>query len=127
MRPIDAEDMVQARLNADGLNASAVPLPDDYDERLPFALVTRTGGQTYHTAADMHVVSIDVYAGTWAAATEAASKAVESVRALAGRYHDGVQVYRVDCDMPYTNPDPAHLEVPRMTFAATVEASGKES
>lgn len=126
MRPIDAEDIVQAALNKAGLNACAVPLAPDFDQRLPFALVTRAGGQTYHEAADLHLLSVDVYASTWEGATNAANRAVEIIRGMDGTFDGTVQVYEVDCNMPYRNPDPNRNDLPRETFTVTIEASGLE-
>lgn len=126
MKPIDAEGMVQAYLAQLGFDCSATPLPPDFAERLPFVLVTRTGGQTYHVAADLHIMSFDVYAPTWAQAMDAAGDAVEAVRSMRGLFTGGVQFYVPDCNMPYNNPDPNRADVPRVTFTATLTASGKE-
>lgn len=126
MKPIDAEGMVQAYLAQLGFDCSATPLPPDFAERLPFVYITRTGGQTYHVAADLHMLSFDVYAPTWAQAMDAAGNAVEAVRSMRGLYTGGVQFYVPNVNMPYNNPDPNHADVPRVTFTATLTASGKE-
>lgn len=126
MKPIDAEDVVQAHFNACGINAAAVPLPNGFESRLPFALVTRAGGQTRHEAADTHVLSIDVYASTWADATEAANRCVECFRGLDGAFDGAVKLYDADANMPYKNPDPRHSDLPRETFTATLTAAGME-
>lgn len=123
--PIDIEEYTRLALAAGGFDASAVPLPDDFTARLPFALVTRTGGQSLPTS-DQHLVSIDVYADTWATATSAANECVSIVRAMRGDFVDGVAFYDVGASMPYVNPDPNNEYVPRMTFTASITAAGKE-
>ena len=135
--PIDIEAALAAALGtALGSEAgvSAPPLPEGYSAG-PFVLVTRTGGSTLSGTAgrvySIHNVDIDCYSDTWAAAQYLASWTAGIVQALPGEMlsYDwleddtepcSVPVYTVDLGMPYTNPDPKHPNVPRVTFPATL-------
>ena len=135
--PIDIEAALAAALGSvfgTDVGVSAPPLPAGYTAG-PFVLITRTGGtqlpghagRVYTT----HSVSIDCYADTWATAQNLASWAAGVLMALPGEtlaydwledpnYPCEVPVYTVDCGMPYTNPDPMHPNVPRVTFTANL-------
>ena len=124
----DIEYELQKRLEADGYNASATPLPRDYGSRLPFVLVSRTGGDRKTLVIDRHRVSVDVFGKRWASATEAADELAGHIASMAGSYIGDVWC----CDsavatLPYNNPDPSNQDWPRVTFLVelTVKATEK--
>jgi len=118
MTPIDIEGALATAFNAAGLSACAPPLTPDYTAHLPFHLFTRTGGNIADRVITHNTVSVDVYGGTWAAAQTAAGQAASKVLSLEGSNVGGVPVYEVSVNLPYTNPDPRHPNVPRVTFTA---------
>ena len=109
-----------------GPGTSAPPLPEGFS--LPFALFTRTGGDTSDRVYTTHDVSVDVYADTWAQAQQSAAELAGLIADLDGRSigytSNGTRieapVYVSACQAPYNNPDPKHPNVPRVTFMATL-------
>ena len=109
-----------------GQGTSAPPLPEGFS--LPFALFTRTGGDTSDRVYTTHNVSVDVYGSTWAAAQQAAAEMAGLIADLDGRNvgytSNGTRieapVYVSACQAPYNNPDPKHPNVPRVTFMANL-------
>ena len=106
--------------------ASAPPLPSGYADSLPWHLFTRTGGSIRSRVITSHSVDVDVYAGTWAAAQAAAANATAVLLALEGGMLDGDAVYTVSPGLAYTNPDPRHPNIPRVTFGVTLETRIEE-
>lgn len=120
-RTIDIEDGLQAALNASGVAACAPPVPETLGEVLPFAVVTRTGGNELSAVQDSHTVSVDCYAATWAKAQALAGRLTALVRSLPGSKMEGVPVYASSIEaVPYGNADPTHPTVPRVTFSASI-------
>lgn len=119
MRPLDIEGAL-----ADALGWVAPPLPSGFADVLPCVYVTRVGGSNSTRVIDAHRLSVDCYASTWARATAAAADAVAALMALEGStIADDLfeaPVYVTEAGLPYTNPDPEHPTVCRVTFTATL-------
>ena len=119
-------DIEAALADAAGPSTCAPPLPEGFS--LPFALFTRTGGDTSDHIYTTHNVSVDTYAETWAQAQEYAARGAAWICNLEGQtigYGEDddrveVPVYTATCQAPYNNPDPKHPNVPRVTFMATL-------
>lgn len=119
-------DIEAALADKFGPSTCAPPLPEGFS--LPFALFTRTGGDTSDRVYTTHNVSVDVYADTWAVAQQAAAEMAGLIADLDGRNvgygedDDRIEtpVYVSACQAPYNNPDPKHPNVPRVTFMATL-------
>lgn len=120
MQPKDIEGALAAAFTASGYAASAPPLPSGYTASLPWLLFTRTGGSIRSRVITTHSVDVDVYAGTWAAAQAAAANATAALLSMEGSMLDGDAVYTVDPGLAYTNPDPLHPNIPRVTFSVTL-------
>ena len=126
--PIDIEAAMAGWLESHGVTASAPPLSQDYADRLPFAVVTRTGGSQRTRVLSTHSIDVDVYAGTWAEAQTAANRIAGIVAKAEAEdltwVEDGRTLwcpcYTSMANLPYNNPDPRHPNVPRVTFSATV-------
>lgn len=118
--PLDMEALVCGVMP---IESCAVPLPHDFEQYLPLALVTRTGGQEIERVLDRHSLSIDVYASTWTEANRLARRCVSALREA-----EGGAFRRVEANVPYDNTDTAHPDIPRVTFtAAIVERTEKEA
>ena len=119
-------DIEAALADKFGPGTSAPPLPEGFS--LPFALFTRTGGDTSDRVYTTHNVSVDVYADTWAQAQAYAAELAGLIADLDGRNigytSNGTRieapVYVSACQAPYNNPDPKHPNVPRVTFMANL-------
>ena len=119
-------DIEAALADKFGPGTSAPPLPEGFS--LPFALFTRTGGDTSDRVYTTHNVSVDVYAATWAQAQASAAEMAGLIADLDGRNigytSNGTRieapVYVSACQAPYNNPDPKHPNVPRVTFMANL-------
>jgi len=102
----------------------APPLPDDFpDDGLPLVVVERLGGSRTDLVVEEHDVSFDVYADRWASAVDAANTTLAVVTALADmpEQASGVDWHDAQINaLPYSNPDPDHEDVPRVTFSAVV-------
>lgn len=126
--PIDIEAAMAGYLSEKDVTASAPPLSADYAERLPFVLVTRTGGSQRSRVLSAHSIDVDVYAATWAEAQSEANAVwgyVVQAELEDLTWTDGEQTlwcpcYTSEANLPYNNPDPRHPNVPRVTFSATV-------
>lgn len=126
--PIDIEAAMAGWLESNGVTASAPPLSADYADRLPFVLVTRTGGSQRTRVLSTHSIDVDVYAATWAEAQTAANRIagiVAKAEAEDLTWRDGALTLWCPCytslaNLPFNNPDPRHPNVPRVTFSATV-------
>lgn len=122
--PIDIEDAIQGVLNGiDGITAGASPLPRDFAASLPYAMPVRTGGNTENVI-DTHSVSVDVYAATWAEATNAAALCLKAIRGMELNSFLGSFCYQVSANLPYNNPDPDNPTIPRVTFLTTIKTRG---
>lgn len=126
--PIDIEAAMAGWIESNGVTASAPPLSQDYTDRLPFAVVTRTGGSQRTRVLSTHSIDVDVYASTWAGAQTAANRIAAIVAKAEAEdltwVEDGRTLscpcYTSTANLPYNNPDPRHPNVPRVTFSATV-------
>lgn len=120
---IDITDALQSWLNDEGHNASATPLPDDFDSSLPFTLVRDSGGHRTWPVMDTHNVGIDVYAETMADAMDEA----RTIYAMLDELNDtlptlgGVQVYSVRFgNLPQEYEDAERPDVGMATFLALI-------
>lgn len=120
--PIDIADAIQSVLNADGHNASARPLPRDFDQRMPFTLVEPIiGGGRTDVVLDRHPVRLYTYAATPAEAIAESSAVMAALINRVGGTLGGQPCYRVaPADMPYDAHDPEHPDVARACFTAQV-------
>lgn len=106
--------------------AYPTPLPDDFADDLPCALVTEVGGHGETMVTDEHDLSIDVYAGTYAEAMDEARKVAAIVASIwhaapsSGRQWltSGINA------MPYANPDPSNFSVPRVSITVIATIRG---
>lgn len=102
------------------------PLPDNYQDSLPCALVTLVGGGDTSMVTYQHSVSIDVYAATFAEAIEEAGKVAGIVTDLPYRVPKSKRQWLTagTDSLPYANPDPSNFKVPRASFTANVTIRG---
>ena len=122
--PVDVADVMQAALNAQGVNACAEPLPRDLGSNLPLTLAQPmgSGGRT-----DVVVDQFAMRFYTWdedePSALESSRAALAHLLLTEGEQVDGTQVYRVQLtSMPYPAPDPEHQDLARACFTAYVWA-----
>lgn len=120
--PIDIEDALHDDLDyRGGVRVYAPPLPDDFDEHLPAALVMSAGGGRHDMVVDEHDVIVSVYGATWAKATDAARKLAAYAAALPYDVAASVRYQDVELNSGVTDdPDPAHPSIPRVRFTITV-------
>lgn len=119
---VDIEDAARqdietvAKLGGWDITASAPPLPEDFDQSLPFVYVEKTGGSRLSLVVDNHEITCDVYGKTWAEANETARRLVGIVAALpnlGGDLH--ANYYAASVIVPeYDFPDTDHPTVPRV-------------
>lgn len=122
--PADVELITAHALEADGIPATPPPVPADLTA--PRAVVYRTGGHRIALVIDRSIVSVDVYGPTWGEAMDACAQAVATVQDMGGRVIDGTQLGGVwIITLPYTNPDPNHPTIPRVTFSAEIITKAK--
>lgn len=113
MRPVDIETLLQF-----SVTTYAVPLPVDFVT--PCALITRTGGGFISKVLNNHSISVDCYADTYGDAVELADTVAGELMEKEGTTEGGVQLFSVDCSLPYINPDPNNKQIPRVSFTATI-------
>lgn len=120
--PIDIEDALHDDLDGlGGVRVYAPPLPDDFDEHLPAALVMNAGGGRHDMVVDEHDVIVSVYGATWAKATDAARKLAAYAAALPYDDTTSIRYQDVELNAGVTDdPDPAHPSIPRVRFTITV-------
>lgn len=120
--PIDIADAIQSALNADSHDASARPLPRDFDQRMPFTLVEPIiGGGRSDVVIDRHPVRLYTYAATLAEAIAESSAVMAALINRVGGALGGQPCYRVQpSDLPYEAHDPEHPDVARACFTAQV-------
>lgn len=111
-KSIDIETALAAGLRADGYSASAHMTPKSLGESLPHIRVVRTGGEERDMVIEVQRVDVDVYAADAAASMEAACDLCGYFRDLAG----GICYTSEITTLPYSNPDPRHLDLSRTTF-----------
>ena len=117
-KPVDIEAALADALIDEGWHACAPPLPSDFG-KLPLVTITRTGGGRRSRVVDTHRVSIDVRAGSWNSAIDAAERLCGVITQFELTYLGGAYCHSVEITtLPYQNVDPSHRDVPRMTFAA---------
>lgn len=123
---IDVADALQEALNEAGHNASATPLPEDFEDSLPFTRVETLGGQRTSLVIDTFNVHFDTWAETPAeAVAEANLVAAELTELVCGRV-GGSQVYSVTLgSLPYEAEDPDHTSLPMASFMAQVAVRTK--
>ena len=118
---IDVADALQEALNTAGHNASATPLPEDFEDRLPFSRVESLGGQRTQLVIDTFNIHIDTWAETPAEAIAEANRVAAELTELEGGRLDGSQVYSVALgSLPYEAEDPNHPSLPMASFMAQV-------
>lgn len=117
LETIDIEGALQAALAADGMSASAPPVPANLGATLPHYHVERVGGWQENAVQDMHEVAIHAYAADDADAMVAANALTGWLRRRVGDELDGNQVYSVNVvTLPYANGDPLHQSLARATM-----------
>lgn len=118
---IDVADALQEALNTAGHNASATPLPEDFEDRLPFSRVESLGGQRTQLVIDTFNIHIDTWAETPAEAIAEANRVAAELTELEGGRLDGSQVYSVALgSLPYEAEDPDHPSLPMASLMAQV-------
>ena len=113
----DIEAGLGELLEAEGVSASAPPVPANLGDNLPHVHVTRTGGNRAIMVQDMHMVTLDVYADTEAAAMARADGLTAWAVMLAGQTIGGAYCHDARLNsIPYNNPDPRHPNIARASF-----------
>lgn len=122
--PIDIEDALRVDLGTRcGVRVYAPPLPDDFENHLPAALVMNAGGGRHDMVVDEFDVVVSVYGETWEKATTAARTLAAYAAALPYDATTSVRYLDSDINAGVTDdPDPAHPTIPRVRFTVTVTA-----
>ncbi|MBR2837775.1 MAG: hypothetical protein IKE55_03225 [Kiritimatiellae bacterium] len=114
---IDIEDALQARLNAQGFNACAKPLPQGF--RCPHVCVDMLNAWDDNAAQAVYSVDLDCRAETYDGAARLQLDASNLVRALPGSDLGGKPCYAVDSiRMQRIAPDKSHQNVILATVSA---------
>lgn len=123
----DVEDAIRLDLSdiMAGLKYSIIapPIPAALERSLPLIVVTRLGGMRSEIVVEEHDVAIDVYASRWSTAQDVANTTAAALSSLADSAGLSSGVDWLDASLnalPYNNPDPAHEDVPRVSFSAVV-------
>ena len=123
---IDIADAIQAELNRMGHSASAIPLPGDFEEQLPFTRVEVVGGVRTSLVLDKFNVHFDTWAKTHAAATAEANAVAAQLTEIVGGLLGGVQCYSVTiASLPYETADEQNQSLPMASFMAQVTVRTK--
>ena len=118
---IDIADALQEALNETGHESSATPLPEDFEDRLPYTRVEALGGQRTQLVLDTFNIHIDTWAETPAEAIAEANRVASELTELTGTRVSGSQVYSVTLgSLPYEAEDPDHPSLPMASFMAQV-------
>lgn len=118
---IDVADAMQAYLNDCGYDASAWPLPDDFDERLPFTRVTALGGSRRRRVLDTFRLQLETWASTPAEAMAEALRVEALVCDLEGATLGGVTCYAADVvTKPHDARDPYHPDLANVEALAQI-------
>jgi len=118
---IDIADALQSALNAAGRAASAVPLPDDFEESLPFTRVEPLGGRRRDLVIDTFNVHFDTWAERPSEAIGEANLVVATLLDMQGGMLGGVQCYSVALgSLPYEAVDADRPGLPMASFMAQV-------
>ena len=112
----DIETELYDALTDAGYSASAHSVPQSLGDNLPHVHITRTGGYERDFVIEVNQIDFDVYAADTADAMEQASELCGWIRDLAGGY-----CYTSDIStLPYSNPDPRHPNIARVTIKAQI-------
>lgn len=118
---IDVADAIQAALNEAGHAASAVPLPEDFEGRLPFTRVEAIGGVRSSLVLDQFNVHLDTWGETAKAALAEANEVAAELTEMVGGLLGGSQCYSVAlASLPYETEDAYHPSLPMASFMAQV-------
>lgn len=120
--PIDIEDALRVDLDGrGGVSVYATPLPDDFDDHLPAAVVMSAGGGRHDMVVDEYDVIVSVYGASWAKATTAARTLAAYAAALPYDADASMRYLDVELNAGVTDdPDPAHPTIPRVRFTVAV-------
>lgn len=109
---IDVADAIQSALNAVGRNASAWPLPADFERRLPFTRLTLLSGERGDIVSDTFRLQVETWAATQAEAIAEANLVAAAILDMAGTTLGGVQCYRAGVPtLPHDAHDPYHSDL----------------
>lgn len=121
LEPVDVEELLRLDLGTDACPVSAPPAPDDLGADLPFAVVSRDGGERINPVVDSHNVTVSVWAPTWAEAMGQANRIAGAIARLPSTDGASTQWRTADITaLPYSSPDPVHPNIPRVQFTASV-------
>ena len=121
LETIDIEAALQAALEADGMSASAPPIPSTLGANLPHIHVERVGGWQENIVQDMHEVNVHVYDEHEYQAMMQANALTGWLKAKVGDELDGCPVYAVNiATLPYNNRDPLHESLARATMRVQI-------
>lgn len=112
----DIETSLYKLLTEWGYSVSAHAIPESLGKALPHVHVVRTGGYETDMVIESNQVDFDVYASDQAEAMEEASALCGWIRSLAG---SEFYVSKITT-LPYTNPDPRHPTLARVTIKAQI-------
>lgn len=119
MNLIDIEDALQARLNADGFDACAKPLPASFS--MPHVTVDCLNVQPDNRAQAVYAVDLDVRAGDYATAAAEANRVAEWLATLPGTVLGGVPCYALDgWNVQRAQPDASNQGVVMATVSASL-------
>ena len=130
--PIDAAWVIQNECSKlDYIKRVSCDPALDFEGDLPFCLIEQTGGVTTSLVTDMHYLSFDLYADTYANAKAIACKLIGYLRSLVsdkiGNDEIGYcTIYKVESDIPRDNPDPQLPQIPRVSFDVNLTTRIKE-
>ena len=110
---IDLADALQAAINASGHDASASPLPGDFDSHLPFTRVTTLeGGTRIDRVIDARTALVETWAERMDEAVAECNAVVGVLCDLEGQLVGGVPCYRTDVySLPAEDHDPYHKDL----------------
>jgi len=120
--PIDLSDAIQQALADEGHNVCAPPLPEDFDQRLPFSRIrTLEGGARIDRVIDRRNVLVETWANDMADAMVECSVIAGRIVELQGSILGGVQCYEVELtSLPAEDHDPYHKNLQMASATARV-------
>ena len=126
---IDLADAIQQALNEEGHNASASPLPADFDSLLPYSRIqTLNGGYRSDVVVDTRTVLVETWAADMEAAVAECAAVVARIVELQGSILGGVPCYSVDLtSLPAEDSDPYHKDLSMASATARVRTRVKHT
>lgn len=125
--PVDIESALYEYLTDNGWSCSALPVPVDIDENLPFVVLQRTGGNLNDRVITHQSVSFDIYAKSWTEASDKCADLCADILALENETLDGEPVYAVEVEsIGYNNASSDFPTLARMSQNFLITIRTKE-